>query len=101
MIEFTKAFKSSNGKVHTSLSDAQKSDLVEILLGFQLPQSDAAEQNAKDTAEIIVEHAEQIVDILTTTPTSKPRARKINGGSKKRQPKTQAAAATDVAGKSD
>lgn len=95
MIEFTRAYKTSDGRAHTSLAEAQKHEIVEILLGFQLPTSDAAEQNAKDTAEIIVEHAEQIVDILTTTATSKPKARRINGGKKTRTPKPAAVTATE------
>ena len=41
----------------------------------------------KEIVAILMENQEQVLDILTTTPTSKPKARKINGGSKPRKNK--------------
>lgn len=45
-------------------------------------------------ARFIIENADKIIDILTTTATSKPKARKINGGTKVRKPKPTATPAT-------
>lgn len=90
MIEFTKAFKTSDGETHASLEDAKRHELVNLFLGQQLPESDEQKQKADDAAQIVLDASDQIVDILTTTATSKPRARKVNGGSKQRKPKTPA-----------
>ena len=88
MIEFTKAFKTTDGETHASLEEAKRHELVNIFLGQQLPESDQAKQDADNAAQTVLDAADKIVDILTTTATSKPRARKINGGSKPRKPKT-------------
>lgn len=101
MIEFTKAFKTADGSTHTSLDDAKKHEIVSILLDFKPPQTESAQKAAVETAEIIVEHATQIVDILTTTPTSKPRARRVNGGTKKRAKSVDPTGAAVTAGRSD
>lgn len=87
MIEFTKAFKTSDLETHASLEAAQRHELVNIFLGQQLPASDTERCAAELAADTVLENAEVIVDILTTTATSKPKARKINGGTKKRTPK--------------
>jgi hypothetical protein len=42
-------------------------------------------------ANAILSKKEHIVDLLTMKATSKPRARAVNGGTKKRTPKPQAA----------
>ena len=88
MIEFTKAFKTTDGETHASLEEAKRHELVNIFLGQQLPESDQAKQDADNAAQTVLDAADKIVDILTTTATSKPRARKINGGSKPRKTKT-------------
>jgi hypothetical protein len=46
-----------------------------------------AENPRSDVAAMVLEQAESIIDILTTTPNSKPSARKINGGRKPRKPR--------------
>jgi len=85
MIESTKAFKTSDGKTHASLEDAKAHELELLLVGEP---SKLTGDVPSDVAATILENAERIVDILTTTATSKPRARKINGGSKPRKTKT-------------
>lgn len=88
MIEFTKAFKTTDGETHASLEDAKRHELVNIFLGQQLPESDQAQKAADDAAQTVLDAADKIVDILTTTASSKPRARKVNGGTKPRKAKT-------------
>ena len=38
----------------------------------------------QDPIGSLLENSAQVIDILTTTASSKPRARKVNGGTKKR-----------------
>lgn len=44
---------------------------------------------SKSFAEFVMTHKARILDILTTTKRSKPRARAINGGTRKRKPKVE------------
>lgn len=90
MIEFTKAFKTSDGDTHASLDAAKRHELAQIFLGQQLPEDDEAKKNADEAASIVLEHCEAVVDILTTNASSKPKARKVNGGTKTRKPKPAA-----------
>jgi len=72
MIQFTKSYKTTDGQVFGSIRDAQ---IHELLLAANLDQK---------TAEYVLENKDKVIDILTTTPNSKPKARSVNGGSKKR-----------------
>jgi hypothetical protein len=72
MIEFTKSFKVGDS-LFTSLEQAQEHELA-LLVGAT-------------AAPIILKEKERILNILTTTPNSKPKARKINGGRKPRSAK--------------
>ncbi len=76
MIERTSAFKTSDGQTFAELPDAQKHEL-ELLLEH--------DDDLPMTVSTLLEHADKIVDILTTGPRSKPKARKIHGGTKKRK----------------
>lgn len=65
-----------------TIEEAQKA----ALFNLQSPEAgDEARQGAIAIADWIIENKEAIVDILTTTPNSKPSARKINGGTKRRK----------------
>lgn len=84
MIEFTKAFKAGDGKMYSSLLGAQEAEiryLLEVDEDFHSDHDDLF-------AHWIVENQEKIVDILTTTENSRPKARKANGGTKTRKAKT-------------
>lgn len=86
MITKTAAFQTSDQKTHATLEEAQQHEL-EILLtpaGF--------DEETPKICQQLVQVADKVVDILTTTATSKPRARKVNGGTKKRTPKVDPAA---------
>jgi hypothetical protein len=84
MIEFTKSYKTSTGEVFATITEAQQ---CEIGITLKLSADDYV-------VAAIIANADKIVDILTTTPTSKPRARKANGGRKPRKPATPAEATT-------
>lgn len=68
------AFTDSQGNTYGTLEAAQKAELKHLL-------------DSEIDADVIIKNKDKIIDILTTTPTSKPRARKINGATRARKPK--------------
>ncbi len=76
MIEFSRSYKSSDGKCHASLEQAQIAEL-EILIPTWEPSSSVADG--------IVANKDAILGILTLKESSLPKAR---GVAKKRKPKT-------------
>lgn len=82
MIEFAKSYKASDGKCYGTLREAQVVEICAILDDVHFIET----QVLQKTAEMLVDAKEAVVDVLTTTDTSRPRARRVNGGSKKRKP---------------
>ena len=85
MIEFTRSFKTSDANVFSSLELAQKHEITRLLqdtIGTDKPSLTPIQ-----AADIIVGNLAKVVDILTTTANSRPKARKQNGGTKARKPK--------------
>ena len=70
------------------IEDAQKHELQEIFADERY--NKAAGYDPVEIAGLILQNQETVLDILTTTPTSKVRARKINGGTKRRKKKAGA-----------
>lgn len=90
-ILFTKAYQ-ANGKTFATLKEAQCAELEQLFtMDAEVPWTPFEIANA------IAEASERIIDILTTTESSRPMARKANGGSKKRKPKTEPAPAAEPA----
>lgn len=87
MITFTKSYKTPDGQVHATLEEAQKHELEAVFNCFD---------KAIDIAKTIIENKDLIVDILTTTPNSKPKARSVNGGRKNRKPTVITDAAVSI-----
>lgn len=89
-IEPTRAWKIGEGAAYTDLSEAQKVALKGII----------CPDNATDIVDVglaaqrLVEHPDEVVDILTMSENARPRARKINGA--KRKPKAAPAQVTDI-----
>lgn len=79
MITKINAYTDSEGKAHANLEEAQKAELRIIINKYP---------DAADSIEVIMKEREKIIDILTMKPSSKPRARKINGGTKNRVKKS-------------
>lgn len=77
MIERTNAFKVGTQGFLT-LEDAQKYELRQLI-------PNPASAGADLTIDWIISNKNKILDILTTTPSSKTKARKINGGKKSRK----------------
>jgi uncharacterized protein (DUF488 family) len=81
MIEFTKSYKTADGQVFGSIEDAQIHE-IEVLFEknpFETP---------ADAAKIVLKNKTILIDVLTTTPSSKPKARTTHGGTKNRNKKT-------------
>lgn len=88
MITFTKAFLTSDERTFSTVEEAQRHEIA-LLLRF-----DESDLENAPILNSIMDSAEKIVDILTTTVSSKPKARKCNGGKKTRKPTTEPTAAT-------
>ena len=84
MIEFTKGYKTSDGKLVATINEAQLYELVMLLGGIVKNDEITTKESI---SKFILEYKDTIVDILTTTAKSKPKARSINGGTKKRPSK--------------
>lgn len=76
MITRTQAFVTSDNQTFAELDAAIGHELLIIF------------PDDTTVVETILKNRDRIVDLLTTTPTSKPRARKANGGTKKRKSAT-------------
>lgn len=82
MIEFRKC-PVIDGVAYATLEDAQKEGLLRLLAGDEANRSPELER----IAHKLVTEADKVIDILTTDTSSRPKARKVNGGTKKRKPK--------------
>lgn len=86
MITKTLGYKSSDGTIHGSLVECQKAELSVIFRGAN-PNTPDSEFDIDRITQTIIDQKDQIIDILTTGPRSKPKARKINGASRAKKPK--------------
>jgi hypothetical protein len=82
-------FTTSDGQEHRTIEDAQKHVLA-LIFSAVTPETSAA-----SIAAIAVLERDKIIDCLTTGPRSLAKARKVNGGTKKRTPKVAAASPTE------
>ena len=107
MIEKVIAYKASNGQTFEKIEDVQRFEIEKMLIddagpktmqgqgGISnppTPPTKAMDIQADVAAAVIVARKDRVIDILTTTARSKPKARAINGGRKNRFPKTPATA---------
>jgi hypothetical protein len=87
MITFTKAYV-TGGKTFATLEEAQAAEVAALFKATP----------GADPVVVVMENADKIVSILTTTNSSRPRARKENGGTKQsRKPKTPTVIASETA----
>lgn len=89
MITFTKSYQTSDNKVFADIALAQAHEIELLLLEAELEP-----KMVPGFASAIVDAREKVVDVLTTTATSKTKARAVNGGRKPRKAKV---ATDDVA----
>jgi hypothetical protein len=90
MIEFTKSYKTADGQVFGSIEEAQTHEITRIF--EKNPFTTAAE-----AAAVVLKNKTILLDILTTTPNSKPKARTTHGGTKSRKKTVITDAAASVA----
>lgn len=88
-ITFTKAYV-ANGKTFATIQEAQRAEL-EALFSVDGP---TLTWTPTEISSSIIGNADKIMDILTTTDSSRPLARKSNGGRKPRKNKADAAPTT-------
>jgi hypothetical protein len=77
-----------------TLEEAQKADILRLTTEGVNVGEQWGDECKKDLVEWIMANAAPLVDCLTTTPTSRAKARKANGGTKKpvaKRPKLQPA----------
>lgn len=90
MISRLTAFADSKGNTYGTLEAAQKAELA-----LRFKDGDETAPNSPwsidEIVSRIIDDKDKIIDILTTTPTSKVKARKINGATKTRAPKKHVA----------
>ena len=88
MLSKCASFKTSDGNTFEQLEEAQKHEL-----SLLFPQTDQASGlSVEAVVDTIVENANEVTDILTTTPTSLLKARANRGGKKPRKAKESAPA---------
>lgn len=92
MIEFTKSYKTADGEVFATIEEAKRHELVIALKKINIPQG--ANVSMDDVATLVLTAQDEIIDILTMSPNSKPKARKLHGGTKVRGKKTVVTDAT-------
>ena len=87
MIEFIKSYACSDGNVFATLKCAQEHELVLLLTPEIEAILAAGAPNVPPiaAARAITKHADKVVDILTTTAKSRPKARRAHGGRKPRK----------------
>lgn len=85
MITTAKAFVTSDQKTHATLEDAQKHELAILLRAQAGPQAAESGFTLANLVDLVMGCREKVLDVLTTTASSKVRARKVNGGTKKRK----------------
>lgn len=76
MITFKRCYITSAGSACASIEEAQQAELC-LLFG-----STGA---GNECAELVVKHKEEVLNILTTTEKSRPRARAVNGAKRGRK----------------
>lgn len=77
MIEKTIGYRTGE-KVFAFIEDAQREELRTLL---------KLDSSVNSIVDLMIDHSKEIVDILTTGPKSRPKARAVNGAKRIRKPK--------------
>lgn len=83
-MKFTRSVETSDLKLFGSLEEARRHE-IELLLSSGLPKPLDADLTIAETAKLLLEQREKVMDILTTTERSRPGRRKINGATRKKR----------------
>ena len=82
MIEFTRSYKTADGKTFGTIEEAQQHEVETLLIQLK---GVTAGPVTSEIASHILENKNILIDVLTTTPNSKPKARATHGGTKNRK----------------
>lgn len=86
-IQFTKAYVAA-GNTYATLKEAQIAEITALVDSLREgAKASGLDISMEEIANVIVENAEKVVDVLTTTEKSRPTARRVNGGRKPRKAK--------------
>src|SRR5262245_39439643 len=86
MIEKVISYRASDGAIFATLEQVKEHELCLLLAGKVTSEGIAVDC----AAHKLVENGSKVIDILSTGPKSIPKARAINGGTKKRKAKESA-----------
>lgn len=89
MISKTVSFKTTDGTIFTTIEEAKKHEIAKFL--GTTPLLEGNSPMISDLSGLLIANSEKIIDLLTTKAGSKLAARRINGGTKKRTAKPDAA----------
>lgn len=78
-----------NDKIHATVEEAQVSEVSRIFGECNGSGACESERIQEIASDLVHKYKQEIIDILTTGPKSKPKARAINGGKKTRKFKFQ------------
>lgn len=81
MIERIQAYKASDGTVFASMEDVQ----IHALNLLLTPEGEPTSVAVAALSKLVVSSRDKVLDILTTGPKALPKARAINGGTKKKK----------------
>lgn len=88
MIQKTNSFRTSDGSIYSTVEQAQRHEL-EVLVNEALTMATSDDVNdlsiPMSISRVFLDKRSQVIDILTTTETSRPTARKLHGGRKKKR----------------
>lgn len=87
MITFTKSYTTSDKQMFGTIIEAKKHEL-EIFFGkmaVPVGENPFDSNDISTIADYLILNKDILIDVLTTNTTSKPKARAINGGTKKRK----------------
>jgi hypothetical protein len=90
VIEFVKAYKSSDGTICGSLEEVQRRELALILTRPGTMEGSPLAVCMEELTSQIIDKAAQVIDVLTTKESSLPKARAVNGGKKPRKKRVEA-----------
>jgi len=80
-ITFTKAYATSDGKTFSDINEAKQHELANLFRGEAGPEGTVL--SGESLLKLMIKESAKIIDILSTTATSRPRARKSHGASRK------------------
>jgi hypothetical protein len=79
MINKVQSFHTTDGVIHATIDAAKTHELQSFISKGDLPTGPSAQQ----IAEFLIANDEKVIDLLSTKASSRPAARKVNGGKKK------------------